>query len=321
MIRLYTLREGVLRELKLAPLAGETPAAGWDVVLWVDLLDPSREEKEWAERTFAVDVPTPGEMRELEASSRCYQEADSIHLVTSFVVVAAEARSHTVDVWFNLHQGRLFTVRPEKALPFRLFRLRSQQSPGEVREAIDIPLGVFEAAVDYLADTLEASYARLEKVSRLVLAEKDRDLEAVLATLAAEEDVQAKIRVVLLDLRRSLTFLIRWIVAATPRATVIKGILRDLDSLSSHSAFLFEKIEFLMDAALGFINLEQNKIIKIFSIAAVVFLPPTLVASIYGMNFEVMPELKHPFGYAFALVLMAISGAAPYVFFKRKGWL
>ncbi len=320
MIRLYALREGVLRELKLAPLADETPAAGWDDVVWVDLLDPSREEKDWAERTFSVDVPTPGEMHELEASSRCYQEADSVHLVTSFVV-ASEAGSHTVDVWFNLHQGRLFTVRPEKVLPFRLFRMRSQQTPGEVREAIDIPLGVFEAAVDYLADTLEASYARLEKVSRLVLAEKDRDLEAVLATLAAEEDVQAKVRVVLLDLRRSLTFLIRWIVAATPRATVIKGILRDLDSLSSHSAFLFEKIEFLMDAALGFINLEQNKIIKIFSIAAVVFLPPTLVASIYGMNFEVMPELKHPFGYAFALVLMAISGAAPYVFFKRKGWL
>ena len=152
--------------------------------------------------------------------------------------------------------------------------MRSQQTPGEVREAIDIPLGVFEAAVDYLADTPEASYARLEKVSRLVLAEKDRNLEDVLAGLAAEEDLQAKVRVVLLDLRRSLTFLIRWIVAATPRASVIKGILRDLDSLSSHSAFLFEKIEFLMDASLGFINLEQNEIIKIFSIAAVVFLPP-----------------------------------------------
>ncbi len=113
----------------------------------------------------------------------------------------------------------------------------------------------------------------------------------------------------------------RYVVGATPRANVIKGALRDIESLTSHSGFVFEKVKFLMDATMGFINLEQNKIIKIFSIAAVVFLPPTLVASIYGMNFRVLPELAWPFGYPFALALMVLSGIAPYWIFKRKGWL
>ena len=319
MIRLYGFVDGGLKPLHLEA-GGEAAGPEWDAVAWVDLLEPEPEEKEWVERAWGVEVPSRSEMRELEASSRCYQEADGLHLLTAFIV-AEPGAVHTTDVWFHLRRGRLFTVRPEKLPPFRLFRLRAQSQPDEVREAIDIPLGIIEAEIDVLSDVLEASYARLERVSRSVLTEGARDLEDLLEKLAAEEDLQGKTRLVLLDLRRSLSFLLRWVVASTPRAAVVKGALRDIESLTSHSGFVFEKVKFLMDATMGFINLEQNKIIKIFSIAAVVFLPPTLVASIYGMNFHVLPELSWPWGYPFALALMLLSGIAPYWLFKRKGWL
>ena len=319
MIRLYGLGEGGLKALPLDP-GGEAEGPGWDDVAWVDLLDPPPEEKAWVERTWGIEVPSRSEMRELEASSRCHQEAESLHLLTAFIV-SEPGSVHTTDVWFHLNRGRLFTVRPEKLPPFRLFRLRAQSQPEEVREPIDIPLGIVEAEIDVLSDVLEAAYARLERVSRAVLTEGARDLEDLLEKLAAEEDLQGKTRLVLLDLRRSLTFLLRYVVGSTPRANVIKGALRDIESLTSHSGFVFEKVKFLMDATMGFINLEQNKIIKIFSIAAVVFLPPTLVASIYGMNFRALPELDWPWGYPFALALMVLSGIAPYWLFKRKGWL
>ena len=319
MIRLYGFVDGVLRAFHLEP-GGEAVGPEWEAVAWVDLLDPEPEEKAWVERVWGIDVPSRSEMRELEASSRCYQEQDSLHLLTSFIV-NDPGPARTVDVWFNLHRGRLFTVRLEKLSPFRLFRLRAQSQPEEVREPIDIPLGIIEAEIDVLSDVLEAAYARLEKVSRAVLTEGARDLEDLLEKLAAEEDLQGKSRLVLLDLRRSLTFLMRHVVGATARVNAIKGALRDIESLTSHSGFVFEKIKFLMDATMGFINLEQNKIIKIFSIAAVVFLPPTLVASIYGMNFHFLPELHWSWGYPFALALMVLSGIAPYWLFKRKGWL
>jgi magnesium transporter len=319
LIRLYGFIDGGLKALHLET-GGDAAGPEWDGVAWVDLLEPDPEEKAWVERVWGIEVPSRSEMRELEASSRCYQEADSLHLLTAFIV-SEPGPARTVDVWFNLHRGRLFTVRPERLSPFRLFRLRAQSQPEEVREPIDIPLGVVEAEIDVLSDVLEASYARLERVSRSVLTEGARDLEDLLEKLAAEEDLQGKTRLVLLDLRRSLTFLLRYVVGSTPRANVIKGALRDIESLTSHSGFVFEKIKFLMDATMGFINLEQNKIIKIFSIAAVVFLPPTLVASIYGMNFHVLPELSWPWGYPFALVVMLLSGIAPYWLFKRKGWL
>jgi len=319
VIRLYGFVDGTLRALHLAPL-GEASGPEWDAVAWVDLLDPEPEEKAWVEQVWGIEVPSRSEMKELEASSRCYQEADSLHLLTAFIA-SEPGPAHTIDVWFNLHRGRLFTVRPEKLPPFRLFRLRAASQPEEIREPIDIPLGIIEAEIDVLSDVLEATYARLERVSRSVLTEGARDLEDLLEKLAAEEDLQGKTRLVLLDLRRSLTFLLRYVVGSTPRANVIKGALRDIESLTSHSGFVFEKVKFLMDATMGFINLEQNKIIKIFSIAAVVFLPPTLVASIYGMNFRVLPELEWLWGYPFALGLMVLSGIAPYWIFKRKGWL
>ena len=180
---------------------------------------------------------------------------------------------------------------------------------------------LFDQKVENLADTVEDLHLDLEKVSHTVLEDEDADYEQAIDNLAKLEDSAGKIRLCLMDTQRSISFLLRHLPARAPGRETARETLRDVDTLMSHIAFLFDKINFLMDSTQGFINIEQNQIIKIFSIAAVVFLPPTLVASMYGMNFEYMPELKWLLGYPWAICLMIISGIAPYWYFKRKGWL
>src|SRR5690606_34088509 len=171
------------------------------------------------------------------------------------------------------------------------------------------------------ADTLEDLHRSLESVSYLVLEDEEAPLEDAISRLARLEDSSGKIRLCLLDTQRDISFLLRHLPTEPEQATSLREIMRDVETLMSHTTFLFDKINFLMDSTQGFINIEQNQIIKIFSIAAVVFLPPTLVASIYGMNFDYMPELHWLLGYPWALGLMIGSGVAPYWYFKRKGWL
>jgi magnesium transporter len=175
--------------------------------------------------------------------------------------------------------------------------------------------------VENLADALEDIHRKLEDVSYLVLEVMDSDLEDAIDQLAKLEDSNGKIRLCLMDTQRSISFLQRHLRNHPDLQETAREVMRDVDTLMSHTTFLFDKINFLMDSTQGFINITQNKIIKIFSIAAVVFLPPTLVASIYGMNFQYMPELNIHFGYPGALALMLLTGIAPYWFFKRKGWL
>ena len=180
---------------------------------------------------------------------------------------------------------------------------------------------MFEVKVEELADTLEEVHTGLQHVSSQVLEETDTDLEAAIDELARHEDLNGKVRLSLMDAQRALTFLLRRGRLSDKYLEQVREILRDVDSLLPHNTFLFEKVNFLMAAAQGFINIEQNQIIKIFSIAAVVFLPPTMIASIYGMNFHDMPELSWTFGYPMAILLIVLSGIAPYWYFKRKGWL
>ena len=182
---------------------------------------------------------------------------------------------------------------------------------------------LFDADAEYCADTLEDIYDDLEKVSRQVLAGEVTDNKAgeVLAAIARHEDMSGRIRRNVMDTRRAVSFLMRSRMLNAEQFEESRQILRDIDSLDSHTAFLFDKINFLMDATVGFININQNKIIKIFSVASVAFLPPTLIASIYGMNFNAMPELNWSWGYPFAVVLMVASAVTPFWYFRRKGWL
>jgi magnesium transporter len=222
----------------------------------------------------------------------------------------------------NSH-GILFSIHDEDLPVFRLLRLRARRAPGLIEDAKDVLLELFSADAEYSADTLEGIYDELEKVSKMVLSGDVTDAMAgeVLGDIARQEDLNGRIRRNMMDTRRALSFAMRLRMLNAEQFDDARQILRDIDSLDSHTAFLFDKINFLMDATVGFININQNKIIKIFSVASVALLPPTLIASVYGMNFQIMPELQWSFGYGYAVLLMVASAVVPMWYFRKRGWL
>ncbi len=290
--------------------------------IWIDLLAPNKAQRVLIGQHYGLELPDPADLTDLEASARFYVEQNEIHVHSDFLL-DREGQSRSVPVAFVLRGDILFSVRGEELPVFRLQRLRARTQPGFVTDSKDMLLDLYGAEAEYSADALENIYTELEAVSKKVLSQNvsDDDAEQILADIAEEEDLNGRIRRNMLDTQRAVSFLIRRKLLSATQLEDAQQILRDIESLNSHTAFLFDKINFLMDATVGFININQNKVIKIFSVASVAMLPPTLIASIYGMNFDNMPELQWLLGYPFALFMMAISILLPYLFFKRKGWL
>ena len=292
--------------------------------VWVDLEAPTAEEKRWITERFGLVIPEDIVDEDLEESARFYEEEETgeLHIRSDFLIEDEDA-TRTLRVAFILRENVLFSVHHEDLPVFRLLRLRARRIPALIEDAKDVLLKLYDADAEYSADTLEGIYVELEHVSARVLKKRVSDLDAaeVLAAIARQEDLNGRIRRNVMDTRRALSFMMRSRLLSAEQFEEARQILRDIDSLDSHTAFLFDKINFLMDATVGFININQNQIIKIFSVAAVALLPPTLIASIYGMNFRHMPELDWPLGYPFSLALMAVSVGIPFWFFKRKGWL
>lgn len=199
--------------------------------------------------------------------------------------------------------------------------MRARRGQVEAHSLRELLVTLFEQKVENMADQLEYIHHKLEDIGHMVLEDEDADLEEAISQLAEQEDCNGKIRLCLMDTQRSVSYLLRHLRDQAELQETCREFKRDLDTLMAHTMFLFDKINFLMDSTQGFISIKQSQIIKIFSIATVVFLPPTMIASIYGMNFDYMPELKWLLGYPWALVLMLLSGIAPYWYFKRKGWL
>jgi magnesium transporter len=290
--------------------------------IWIDLLAPTKAQRVLIGQHYGLELPDPAELTDLEASARFYVEQNEIHIHSDFLL-DREGESRSIPVAFVLSGDILFSLRSEELPVFRLQRLRARTQPGFVTDSKDMLLDLYGAEAEYSADSLENIYSELEAVSKKVLSQNvsDEDAEQILADIAEEEDLNGRIRRNMLDTQRAVSFLIRRKLLSATQLEDAQQILRDIESLNSHTAFLFDKINFLMDATVGFININQNKVIKIFSVASVAMLPPTLIASIYGMNFDHMPELQWMLGYPFALLMMAISILLPYLFFKRKGWL
>lgn len=303
----------------------QIPSAGMEALsddaVWIDIVDPTDEDRALVKQVYGVELPDAEDLEEIEATARFFKDDDGNLHVHSFFLHDFEETPANVTVAFVLKDGRLFTIHEEELATIRLFRLRARGSTVLVNDAMTILLSLFTTKVDRLADILESVYTSLEAASEKVLRQGDKDLHELLGEVAEYEDISGKARLSLLDTQRALTFTLRNMKLAEEQVEQIRDVLRDVDSLLPHTAFLFDKVNFLMDAIQGFINIEQNRIIKIFSIAAVVFLPPTLVASIYGMNFRAMPELSWSFGYPLAIVLMILSALSPYWYFKRRGWL
>lgn len=316
MLRIFNIEHGTIKERS----RGDASVLAVTGAAWIDAHEPSDEEREQLERLLRTELPESDDVEEIEASARYFIDGAGIH-VHSLFLLQSEGRHSTATVACILQNARLITVRDDDLADFRLLRMRARRGQVEVQTPQELLVTLFEQKVENLADALEDIHRKLEGVSHLVLEDQEAELEDAIDQLAKLEDSNGKVRLCLMDTQRSISFLQRQLRNWPELQETCREVMRDVDTLMSHTAFLFEKINFLMDSTQGFINIEQNQIIKIFSIAAVVFLPPTLIASIYGMNFVAMPELRWLFGYPWALVLMVVSGFAPYWYFKRKGWL
>lgn len=288
--------------------------------IWIDACDPGDDERRLLKQLLHSALPEPEDVDEIESSARYFIDDTGIH-VHSLFLAESNGRHSTTTVACLLQPDRLVTVRDSRIADFHFLRVRARRGQVESHSPQDLLTDLFEQKIGKLADTLEDIHRKLEAISPLVLKNKEADLDQAISRLAQLEDSNGKVRLCLMDTQRSVLFLQRHLEDYPEVKEDCGEMIQDVNALMSHSTFLFEKINFLMNSTQGFINIRQNRIIKIFSIAAVVFLPPTLVASIYGMNFDVMPELKWLLGYPWALGLMLLSGIAPYVFFKRKGWL
>ena len=320
MINAFELVKGRLKQLHIET-ADDLRAAR---PIWIDFDAPTEEERRWVHEVFDTDLPEEDEVGDIEASARFFQgETGELHIRSDFLLDDDEEGSRNVRVAFMIKGAILFSLHHEDLPVFRLVRMRARLKPGSVGDAMDVLLDLYATDAEYSADALEEVYEALESVSRSVLKNPLSDTEAAdaLARIAREEDVNGRIRRNVMDTRRAVSFLMRHQLLTAEQAEEARQILRDIDSLDGHTSFLFDKINFLMDATVGFININQNKIVKIFSVASVGLLPPTLIASIYGMNYEFMPELKWEYGYPFSIGLMIASVALPFWIFRKKGWL
>jgi magnesium transporter len=315
-INAFELVEGRLRQVEITSrkdVQGLRP-------IWIDMLSPSRAERAYVGEHFGLQLPDPGDVTEIEPSSRFHVvENDEIHLHSNFLL-DREEKSRSVPVACILHNGILFTLRNDELPVFRLQRRRSLMKPGDVSDCKDVLLDLYGADVEYSADSLEDVYATLGDVGRKVLSERmsDEEAAAILADIAQEEDLNGRVRSNILDTQRALSFLMRCKIMSQGQIDDSRQILRDIDSLNSHTAFLFDKINFLMDATIGFININQNRRVSQLTVFGVVFMPMNILAGIGGMSeFSMMTQgIPWPVAYGLFMVGMGLMGWTTFVALK-----
>ncbi|PXA71133.1 magnesium transporter [Caulobacter sp. D4A] len=292
--------------------------------VWIELVDPTRAEEVAVEQSIGLLLPTREEMAEIEASSRLYQE-DGGTFMTATILVNAEGELPTAaPVTFVLTGDKLVTIRYVEPRAFSVFTAQAERQPSLCPGGPQTFLGLLDAVIDRTADILERTASEVETQSRMIFGRpRGAAFEKILERLGRAQIVNAKARDSLVSLARLLSFasLAEQFEGDRELRDHLKSLQRDVTSITDHSSYLSGNITFLLDAALGFINIEQNQIFKIFSVFSAVFLPPTLIAGIYGMNFEHMPELRWLEGYPIALGLMLAAALIPLMWFRRKGWL
>jgi magnesium transporter len=325
MLSVYVPRGTALERV---PVASDTDVP--ENAIWFDLVGPTQQEDKLVEGRVGIAVPTREEMQEIEVTSRLYVENGARYMTATLMCQSDTDMPKTTAVTFILSGHRLITVRYDEPRPFmivghKLARICPAGASGE-----SVLMELLDAVIDRAADILERIGLEVDKVSHEIfepeesVTERSKSYPVILKTIGRKGDLTSKVRESLVSIGRLLLYLaneadsMRW--AKEPRAQ-LRGMQRDVQSLSDHAAYLTNKIQFLLDALLGMVTLDQNNVIKIFSVAAVVLLPPSLVGTIYGMNFKHMPELDWTLGYPLALVLILLAAVLPYYFFKWKKWL
>ncbi len=333
MLTTYAVRDGVLDKETTGALDGILSPAALAGAVWIDLLNPTIREERLVEAALGFELPSREEMQEIESSSRLYREGDVLFLTANFLHGAEGGQFSSTPISFVLSPGVLVTVRHATPRAFLVFTARCQKAPEALLASADaVMLHLLGQIVDRLADILERVGTDMDRAnqdafrsarSNAKVTQKDRDLKSVLLTLGQVGDVTTRITETLLGITRMLTFVSaeKSVAIRKENQHLIKTLVRDVRSLVEHGNFLNGKATFLLDAVLGIINVEQMNIIKTFTVVSVAMMPPTLIASVYGMNFEHMPELGMPFGYPLAILAMVLTAVGPVFYFKRKGWL
>ncbi len=325
MLTMYDAADGALiKRQRNGEIKGGT--------VWIDLLKPGKDEDALVEKALGIAVPTREEMAEIEASSRLYQEGGA-HYMTALVLHQPDIPNEppiATPITFVLSGNRLVTVRYAEPRGIQIFVSRAQKKDAACMSGVAVMVGLLEAIIDREADRVERIQGEVDKLSQTIFAvkggERTRSLrfDINIRAIGREGELTSRSREALLTLGRLLTYLGHVMAERGDDKALkarVKTANRDVQSLSDHIGYLSTKITFLLDATLGMINNEQNTIIKIFSVLAVVLLPPTLVGTIYGMNFKNMPELDWAYGYPMALALMLVAAVLPWLYFRRKGWL
>jgi len=294
--------------------------------LWLDLCEPTSAEEQQVEQGLGIEVPSLDEMREIESSNRLYEENGALHMTATLVRKLDTDQGQSTQVSFILVGKRLVTSRYADPLSFRRFIAFAQTHAGVYGSASLLLAGLLQAIINRIADVLEQIGSDMEGISTRVFTQRRRrphDFRGELAQIGQGGELVSKTRESLVSLSRLLTFLQQSDnerITAEAR-TSLRTVARDVVALSDHASFLGEKVQFLLDATLGMVTIDQNNILKIFSMAAVLLLPPSVIGAFYGMNFSYIPLLHERWGVWAALALMAVSAVGPYAYFRRKGWL
>ncbi|MFO1265506.1 MAG: magnesium transporter CorA family protein [Steroidobacteraceae bacterium] len=322
MLNAFALQNGGLVRVPLAAGAAPPPEA-----LWIDLYEPTAEEERLIETALRVDVPTREEMREIEASNRLYEEDGGVYLTSTIVTKLDTDAPQNTQVTFILRDGRLITNRYTDPLPFRRYAAYAERHAAACASGPAILAGLVESIVNRIADVIERVGSDLDGVSNRVFSHPRRrgghDFREVLETIGRSGELIAKARESLMSLGRLLAFVQQSAVVQLTQEvrTRLRTLSRDVIAMSDHAGFLGNNVSFMLDATLGMINIDQNNILKIFSVVTVFLLPPSVIGAIYGMNFDHIPWAHESWGFLGALGLMLLSALVPYLVFKRRGWL
>lgn len=323
MINIYDCRQGLLMRSADAQVPGPE-------CVWIDLVNPTPEEEALIERAMGLDVPTREEVREIEVSSRFYEEAGGTFMTTFIINKVDDPIPTSTTVTFILKENRLVTVRYAEPLSFPIFVQRAEKGAVACASGGAVMIGLLETFIQRTADLIERIQDDVDKLTHNVFnlktqrRDSTRRLDVLLRSTGKEGDLVARVLESATSLDRTLHVFRDSARERGFDARILQRIdvaQRDILSLMDHTRFLTNRIGFLLEATLGMISTEQNQIIKLFSVMAVMLMPPTLVASIYGMNFRHMPELEWAWGYPLALLVMVLAAVIPYLYFRRKGWL
>lgn len=297
--------------------------------LWIDLLNPTREDEQMTETILKLEIPTLEEMQEIEITSRLYKEKNNLYM-TATMMAKSDFEPEYDAVTFIVTKRRLITIRYIEPQAFKQFEIHIANLEPSEHHPLALLIGLLESSIDRIADILERIGHNLDHQTQSIFHLQPIDNEPIkldfqttLRIIGQNGDLAAKTRESLVSFNRIVTFLDQSEVEKLENTVVIRlhNLTKDIRSLSDHVSFLLNKVTFLLDATLGMINIEQNNIIKIFTVSAVIFLPPTLIASIYGMNFQNMPELHWKWSYPLAIMLMLLSSWLPFKYFKYRKWL